>query len=158
LEELVHAHAVDWTKRAVRVRFGAPQHHHEVWGRSHLAAAARVEASSSTVVRFLGVNRSSQARQWRKRAKSARRTARALAPLASQGSSTGQERTPNAAGSGRLHRVINWPRDCVWVICRRPDEEPPTGPGCDDRMAMAEVLDLDVGTRIGLSPCRSYAV
>ena len=24
-------------------------------------------------------------------------------------------------------------------------------------MAMAEVLDLDVGTRIGLSPCRSYA-
>ena len=54
-------------------------------GRSHLAAAARVEASSSTVVRFLGVNRSPQARQLRERAKSARRTARALAPLASQG-------------------------------------------------------------------------
>jgi hypothetical protein len=60
-------------------------------GRSHLAAAARVEASSSTVVRFLGVNRSPQARQLRERAKSARRTARALAPLAGQGSS-GEDR------------------------------------------------------------------
>ena len=60
--------------------------------------------------------------------------------------------------SGRLQRVVDWSGDCVCVICRRPDEEPPTGPGCDDRMAVAEVLDLDVGTRIGLSPCRSYAV
>jgi hypothetical protein len=66
-------------------------------------------------------------------------------------SSIGQERTPNAARSGRLQRVMNWSGDGVWVICRRPDEEPPTGPGCDDRMVMAEVLDLDVGTRIGLS-------
>ena len=31
VEELVHAHAIAWTKRAVRVRFGAPPHQHEVW-------------------------------------------------------------------------------------------------------------------------------
>ena len=31
VEELVRAHAVAWTKRAVRVRFGAPPHQHEVW-------------------------------------------------------------------------------------------------------------------------------
>ena len=31
VEELVQAHAVAWTKRAVRVRFGAPPHQHEVW-------------------------------------------------------------------------------------------------------------------------------
>ena len=61
------------------------------------------------------------------------------------------DRSPKAATSGRLHRVINWSGDCVWVNCRRPDEEPPTGPGCDDRMAMAEVLDLNGGARIGLA-------
>ena len=27
----MQAHAVAWTKRAVRVRFGAPPHQHEVW-------------------------------------------------------------------------------------------------------------------------------
>jgi len=31
VEELVPAQAVAWTKRAVRVRFGAPPHQHEVW-------------------------------------------------------------------------------------------------------------------------------
>ena len=31
VEELVPAHAIAWTKRAVRVRFGAPPHQHEVW-------------------------------------------------------------------------------------------------------------------------------
>ena len=31
VEELVQAHAVAWTKRAVQVRFGAPPHEHEVW-------------------------------------------------------------------------------------------------------------------------------
>jgi hypothetical protein len=31
VEELVVAYAVAWTKRAVRVRFGAPPHQHEVW-------------------------------------------------------------------------------------------------------------------------------
>jgi hypothetical protein len=31
VEELVQAHAIAWTKRAVRVRFGAPPHLHEVW-------------------------------------------------------------------------------------------------------------------------------
>jgi len=31
VEELVQAHAFAWTKRAVRVRFGAPPHQHEVW-------------------------------------------------------------------------------------------------------------------------------
>jgi hypothetical protein len=31
VEELVQAHAIAWTKRAVRVRFGAPPHQHEVW-------------------------------------------------------------------------------------------------------------------------------
>ena len=31
VEELVDAHATAWTKRAVRVRFGAPPHQHEVW-------------------------------------------------------------------------------------------------------------------------------
>jgi hypothetical protein len=31
VEELVAAHAVAWTKKAVRVRFGAPPHQHEVW-------------------------------------------------------------------------------------------------------------------------------
>jgi hypothetical protein len=31
VEELLQAHAVAWTKRAVRVRFGAPPHQHEVW-------------------------------------------------------------------------------------------------------------------------------
>ena len=30
-EELVQAHAIAWTKRAVRVRFGAPPHQDEVW-------------------------------------------------------------------------------------------------------------------------------
>jgi hypothetical protein len=27
----VQAHAITWTKRAVRVRFGVPPHQHEVW-------------------------------------------------------------------------------------------------------------------------------
>jgi hypothetical protein len=31
VEELMQAHAVAWTKRAVKVRFGAPPHQHEVW-------------------------------------------------------------------------------------------------------------------------------
>ena len=31
VEELIQAYAVAWTKRAVRVRFGAPPHQHEVW-------------------------------------------------------------------------------------------------------------------------------
>jgi hypothetical protein len=31
VEELVPGQAVAWTKRAVRVRFGAPPHQHEVW-------------------------------------------------------------------------------------------------------------------------------
>ena len=31
VEELVPGHAVAWTKRAVRVRFGAPPHQHLVW-------------------------------------------------------------------------------------------------------------------------------
>lgn len=31
VEELVPGQAVAWTKRAVRVRFGAPPHEHEVW-------------------------------------------------------------------------------------------------------------------------------
>jgi len=31
VEEFVPALAVAWTKRAVRVRFGAPPHQHEVW-------------------------------------------------------------------------------------------------------------------------------
>ena len=31
VEELVPAEAVAWTRRAVRVRFGAPPHQHEVW-------------------------------------------------------------------------------------------------------------------------------
>jgi hypothetical protein len=31
VEELVQGHATAWTKRAVRVRFGAPPHVHEVW-------------------------------------------------------------------------------------------------------------------------------
>ena len=31
VEELMEAHAVAWTKRAVKVRFGAPPHQHEVW-------------------------------------------------------------------------------------------------------------------------------
>jgi hypothetical protein len=31
VEELVQAHAIAWTKRAVQVRFGAPPHQHEVW-------------------------------------------------------------------------------------------------------------------------------
>ena len=31
VEELVPAHAIAWTKRAVRVRFGAPPRQHEVW-------------------------------------------------------------------------------------------------------------------------------
>jgi hypothetical protein len=31
VEELVQAHAIAWTKRAVRVRFGVPPHQHEVW-------------------------------------------------------------------------------------------------------------------------------
>ena len=31
VEELIQAYAVAWTKRAVRVRFGAPPHLHEVW-------------------------------------------------------------------------------------------------------------------------------
>jgi hypothetical protein len=31
VEELVPAQAVAWTKRAVRVRFGAPPHEHDVW-------------------------------------------------------------------------------------------------------------------------------
>ena len=55
-------------------------------GRSHMAAAARVEASSSTVARVLGMHRGSQARRLRERAKAAQRTARALAPLTGQGS------------------------------------------------------------------------
>jgi hypothetical protein len=31
VKELVPAQAIAWTKRAVRVRFGAPPHQHEVW-------------------------------------------------------------------------------------------------------------------------------
>jgi len=31
VEELVDAWATAWTRRAVRVRFGAPPHQHEVW-------------------------------------------------------------------------------------------------------------------------------
>jgi hypothetical protein len=31
VEELTEANAVAWTKRAVKVRFGAPPHQHEVW-------------------------------------------------------------------------------------------------------------------------------
>lgn len=31
VEELVQAHAVGWTKRAVWVRFGVPPHQDEVW-------------------------------------------------------------------------------------------------------------------------------
>jgi len=31
VEELVPAQAVAWTKRDVRVKFGAPPHQHEVW-------------------------------------------------------------------------------------------------------------------------------
>ena len=31
VEELVTGHATAWTKRAVRLRFGAPPHQHEVW-------------------------------------------------------------------------------------------------------------------------------
>ena len=31
VEGLVQAHAVAWTKRAVRVRFGAPSNRYEVW-------------------------------------------------------------------------------------------------------------------------------
>jgi len=31
VEELMQAHAVAWTKRAVKVRFGAPPRQHEVW-------------------------------------------------------------------------------------------------------------------------------
>jgi hypothetical protein len=31
VEEQVQAHAIAWTKRAVRVRFGVPPHQHEVW-------------------------------------------------------------------------------------------------------------------------------
>jgi hypothetical protein len=31
VEELVEASATAWTKRAVRVRFGAPPHQHDVW-------------------------------------------------------------------------------------------------------------------------------
>jgi hypothetical protein len=54
-------------------------------GRSHMAAAARVEASSSTVARVLGMHRGSQARRLHERAEAARRTARALAPLTGQG-------------------------------------------------------------------------
>jgi len=55
-------------------------------GRSHLATAVRVEGPSSTVVRILGMNRSPpQASRLRERAKAARRTARAVAPLTGQG-------------------------------------------------------------------------
>lgn len=59
-------------------------------GRSHMAAAARVEASSSTVARVLGMHRGSQARRLRERAKAAWRTARVLAPLTGQPSATGR--------------------------------------------------------------------
>ena len=31
VEELVAAHAIAWTRRAVQVRFGAPPHQHDVW-------------------------------------------------------------------------------------------------------------------------------
>ena len=31
VEELVPAYATAWTRRAVRVRFGAPPHEHDVW-------------------------------------------------------------------------------------------------------------------------------
>jgi hypothetical protein len=31
VEALVQACAIAWTKRAVRVQFGAPPHQHEVW-------------------------------------------------------------------------------------------------------------------------------
>jgi len=44
VEELVPAHAVAWTKRAVRVRFGVPPHQHEVW-----VWAGAVEAASLSI-------------------------------------------------------------------------------------------------------------
>jgi hypothetical protein len=31
VEEFISAHAIDWTRRAVRIRFGAPPHVHDVW-------------------------------------------------------------------------------------------------------------------------------
>ena len=31
VEELVQGHAIAWTKRTVRVRFGAPPREHKVW-------------------------------------------------------------------------------------------------------------------------------
>jgi hypothetical protein len=31
VEELVPARAVAWTRRAVRIQFGAPPHQHETW-------------------------------------------------------------------------------------------------------------------------------
>jgi len=31
VEELVQANAVSWTRRAVRIRFGAPPRQHDVW-------------------------------------------------------------------------------------------------------------------------------
>jgi hypothetical protein len=31
VDEQVQAHAIAWTKRAVRVRFGVPPHQYEVW-------------------------------------------------------------------------------------------------------------------------------
>ena len=48
-------------------------------GRLHLAAAGGVKASSSTVMGFLGVNRSPQARQLRARAKLLGRIRRTVA-------------------------------------------------------------------------------
>jgi hypothetical protein len=31
VEELVRGHAVAWTPRAVRIRWGVPPHQHETW-------------------------------------------------------------------------------------------------------------------------------
>jgi hypothetical protein len=46
VEELVQAHAVAWTKRAVRVRFGAPPHQHEVWVWAGAVERARLTDST----------------------------------------------------------------------------------------------------------------
>ena len=80
-------------------------------GRSHTAAAARVEASSSTVARIMGVHRGSQARRLRERAKAARHTARALAPVTGQPSlSVTKLGGPRTVSDHRLSFVV---RDCL---------------------------------------------
>src|ERR1035437_5865733 len=84
-------------------------------GRSRLATAVRVEGSSSTVVRILGMNRSPQASRLRERAKAARRTARAVAPLTGQGSGCGTAQLPAAQwlGPGRRRASIWLPEPTV---------------------------------------------